>query len=115
MQIIIQILLSAAILFAIYKILSQHSSARSRAMIKIVFILFLLFGIVIVFTPELANRLAQLVGVQRGADLMLYILVIMFIFDKINSFYKEQRQSQRFARLARKIALDGLENDPKKR
>lgn len=106
MQIIIQILLSTAIIFAIYKILSQHSSARSRAMIKIIFILFLLFGIIIIFTPEWANAIAHLVGVQRGADLMLYILVVIFIFDKINSFYKEQRQTQRFAKLVRKIALD---------
>lgn len=109
MQITIQILLSVAILFAIYKILSQHSSARSRAMIKIAFILFLLLGIVIIFIPEWANTIARAVGVQRGADLMLYVLVVMFIFDKINSFYKEKRQEQRFAKLARKIALDAID------
>lgn len=109
MQIIIQIVLTIAILLAIYKILSQHSSARSQAMIKICFILFLLFGIVIVFTPELANSIAQLVGVQRGADLMLYTLVIMFIFDKVNGFYKEQRREQRLARLVRSIALERVQ------
>ena len=36
---------------------------------------------------------------------MLYALVIFFIFDKVNDFYKEQHQKERFAKLVRKIAL----------
>ena len=104
-QIIIQIILTIFIVLAIFKILHHHNSASSKALSKIFFIIFLVFGLVMIFNPEITNDIAHLVGINRGAYLMLYVLVIFFIFDKVNDFYKEQHQKERFAKLVRKIAL----------
>lgn len=104
----IQIILSAALLFAIYKIISSPGSVGGRAVSRLLFVVFLTIGLVAVFIPETMNQLARLVGVGRGADFVLYLFVVVFVFDKISSFYTQQKTNQRIDKLARKIALSDV-------
>ena len=52
---------------------------------------------------------AQLVGVQRGTDLMLYGLIVAFVFVTISSYLRFREQELRFARLARAVALSNAQ------
>ena len=38
------------------------------------------FGLIIIWYPEVANSLAELVGVGRGADLLLYSWIVISMF-----------------------------------
>ena len=59
--------------------------------------------------PDATTWVAQLVGVQRGTDLMLYGLIVAFVFVTISSYLRFREQELRFARLARAVALSNAQ------
>lgn len=102
---IIQIILIIAVIVVVGYGLSRRNTYSGKAWQKIGLILFLIFSILAVIKPNLTNNLAHLVGVGRGADLVLYGLVVAVFFLILNIYLHRQEQRDKDNRLARKIAL----------
>src|SRR5260221_8751111 len=51
---------------------------RSKTINRIFFVVIFLTGIIFVLLPDLTNNIAHLFGVGRGADLLLYSMVVFF-------------------------------------
>jgi hypothetical protein len=67
---------------------------------------FLSVGMIVAVTfPETTNKLAHVVGIGRGADLLLYLLTLAFIAFALNSYFRQQDEKENLHRLARKLAL----------
>jgi hypothetical protein len=58
-----------------------------------------------VVRPNDLTRVAHLVGVGRGADLVLYALVVAFTFSVVNFYLRQRELKQRITQLARAVAL----------
>lgn len=58
-----------------------------------------------VLAPDLVTRAANLVGVGRGTDLVLYVLVVAFLFTTAGQYQRMRELSDRLATLARSQAL----------
>ena len=108
-MLIIQILLVIAVAALTLYFLSNRRKARAKAGVKIGFVVFLVVAILAVLFPDATTWVAQLVGVQRGTDLMLYGLIVAFVFVTISSYLRFREQELRFARLARAVALKTAE------
>lgn len=106
---IIQFLLIAAALLMLVFFLRYHGTSRARASVKIGFVLFLVFGIIAVLYPDEVTRLAHLIGVGRGTDLLTYALIVAFAFAMINTYLRFRDWELRQARLARALALRDAE------
>ena len=63
-------------------------------------------NVVSVANPEITNSLADLVGVGRGADLLLYVTVLGFLFVAVNTYLKFKDYDARLTRLARSLAIE---------
>lgn len=72
----IQVLLIASIIGLLFYLLRSRRSARSRAWVKVGYVLFVLAGIYAVLRPDDTTVVANWFGVRRGTDLMLYALVM---------------------------------------
>ena len=46
-------------------------------------------------------------GVGRGADLLLYALVVAFLISILSEFRRNTRLERQITQLARRVALDG--------
>jgi hypothetical protein len=110
MKIIIQAVLLAAVLgFLIMFVRGQHG-VRMQAGKRLAFIAFLLLNAVAVLRPEATTWVAQHVfGVGRGADLLLYTLIVTFVFAVINFYLRLRESEQRVTELARAVALRDAE------
>lgn len=62
-------------------------------------------GITFVWFPDLTQRLAHLVGVGRGVDLVTYIWIICSLFVSFNLHLELRRERKRFTELVRQLAL----------
>ena len=62
-------------------------------------------GVVIVWAPDLAVTLAELAGVGRGADLVLYCYSAISFVMILNLGLKQRELHQSITRLARHIAI----------
>lgn len=104
-MILIQILVVLTAVMILYSVLSRVNSHSSRAWKKILLIFLAVAMVVAVLFPEITNKVANFMGVGRGADLLLYILTLGFIIYVLNSYIKNQDDQDKLFRLARKTAL----------
>lgn len=75
------------------------STSRGRASKRVVL---LGFGLLIVLTllfPEVTTRVAELVGVGRGADLVFYLTSIGLIFLAALTYISHRRSEERIAEI----------------
>ncbi|QIK63010.1 DUF2304 domain-containing protein [Leucobacter viscericola] len=104
-QIIIKsILIAVFVLFGLM-LLRTGGSARTQAIRTLALILFLAAAIIAVIFPALVNDLAVSVGIGRGADLLLYAFIIVFIGNSLQAARRRSAQSAQITQLARTLAL----------
>ena len=103
---IVQILLIVAACGLMWAGLVNRNAHAGKAWKKIALFLLAFFMIIAVMFPSLVTDLAHLLGVGRGADLLLYALVVAFFFYVLNSYLAQQDQRTALYRLARQVALN---------
>jgi hypothetical protein len=105
----IQVLLLVAAMALVVFLLRSRGSVQARAWVKVGYLLFVFAGIYAILRPDDTTVLANLVGVRRGTDLMLYALIIAFAFTTVSAYMRFRDVELRYARLARAIALEGAQ------
>ena len=61
--------------------------------------------------PDVWSRLARMVGVGRGTDLVLYALVVAFLSFTVTTYLRFRDLETNYTRLARRIALEAVERE----
>jgi small membrane protein len=102
---IIKMLLAPAIVLAVVMALRSRASLRGQARRKILAALTILGGVVAVIFPGLLQALADMVGVVRGTDLLLYGLALVIIYLVGSTSVRFREQEARLVLLARQVAL----------
>jgi hypothetical protein len=104
-QIVIKVLLVAAfIVFALIVIVPSRGS-RHLAVRRLALLAIFALGILTVVFPDITSRLAEIVGVERGTDLVLYAFVVVFVGNSIFMAAKFRHHERDITRLARALAL----------
>ena len=89
-----------ALIMFYFLILTRKSALRR---------LFALFifgtGLVFILYPGLAMRIAHVVGIGRGADLVFYVSILFLCFLSFNFYIRFQTVDDRLTRIVRLIAL----------
>lgn len=109
---IIQVILTVGLLLCLSYAFLQRQKARyvSLAIEVVAFA-----GICFVLAPEWTNRLAHMVGVGRGADLILYCWLLISLMVSINLQFKILDLQRLLTELTREIALQAPRTAPKER
>ncbi len=103
---IIKILIIAFILFAAYRTVSrfrQRDIAFRELLIWLIF--WCLVGLVTIF-PQKTDSIAQWLGVSRGADLLVYISIIVLFFAVFKIVVKQEKIERDITKIIRTKALD---------
>jgi hypothetical protein len=103
----IQALLIIAVVSLLVYLLRSRGTAQARAWVKVGFVLFVLAAVYAILRPNDTTVVANWLGVDRGADLMEYALIIAFVFTTLSAYMRFKDLELRYARLARAIALEG--------
>ncbi|MDO5726900.1 MAG: DUF2304 domain-containing protein [Bowdeniella nasicola] len=101
----IQLVLIAAIGISAVVLTRSKADARHLAIRRIMTAIFAIIAVYFIVFPSAASRVARLVGVGRGADLLLYGLVIAFLIFVATSFKRTAALEARITKLARSIAI----------
>ena len=88
----------------------MHTRIRHTFLDTVLIYLFAVAGAVFIIFPELTNKLAELVGVKRGANLIFYT-GFLFLFFLILKLYARTRRIERsLTELIRQLAIDDAKN-----
>jgi len=102
---IIKVILITAILATLLYFLTNRNASHTRAGVKLGILTLIVFAVGVVMFPGAATNLANRVGVGRGADLVLYLVTVAFLFFIISYYIRSKDEQKRLVTLARKIAI----------
>ena len=97
-QVILTTLLACVLLYA-------WIEYRRAPVIGLLAIAAALAGFYFVWVPAHATRLAALVGIGRGVDLILYVWVVISLIMLLNLHLKLRSQLEQITILARELAI----------
>ena len=97
-QLILSALLAGILLYA-------WTEYRRSPVVALLSLLVTTAGLYFVWFPTHSTRLAELVGIGRGVDLILYTWVCISLIVLLNLHLKLRTQMEVITTLARKIAL----------
>jgi hypothetical protein len=101
----IQILLVVGLILTAVYLVRSSPSASHQAIRRILVILAVILGIVAVIWPGLLSMIAHALGIGRGADLLLYGLVVVFLIEAVSNYKRSVTQARTTSALARELAL----------
>lgn len=78
---------------------------KNQLLGRLFFICQFMIGIVFVLAPDLTSRLARLLGIGRGTDLILYLFIVFCYLGGLSILAKFRRLERNQTLLVRKLAL----------
>jgi len=79
-----------------------------------VWVIFWLLAVGFVLWPDASQRLAEVFGVGRGVDLVVYLAIMLIFYLLFRIFMKFEKQEKELTKIVRYIALDETEKKPQK-
>ena len=96
------ILITGVIMLLVYYLMLMRSAVAELVL------LIVLSGISVFFIlfPNKTNMIANKLGVGRGADLLFYVCILLFLFFVLKLFSRIRRLEKKLTEIIRKDAID---------
>jgi hypothetical protein len=102
---LIQVILLAAVVSCLVLFVRAKNGVRLRAGKRLAFLGFVALNVYAILRPDDVALVANALGVGRGTDLLVYLLVMTFIFVVISFYLRLKDGERRVTDLARAVAL----------
>jgi small membrane protein len=103
--VLIQLVLIGVVILTAVRLL-RGRGARTQAVRRLGLMLFAALAVWSILFPSIWNRIAKVVGVGRGTDMVLYALVVAFLSFTLTTYLRFRDFEARYTKLARRLALD---------
>jgi small membrane protein len=97
-----QLILIASILLFIFYVFRLRTILTDR----IIYLLMGFAGIVLVIHPDLSSRIANRIGIGRGADLIFYMFVVFMLFHYVSVASRFRKIERQLTMIVRKVSID---------
>lgn len=101
----IKLLLLALMVVAVLIFVRRWYGVKMQASKRLAFFGFIGINAWAIVRPDDVTWVANRLGVGRGADLVLYLLVGAFVLAMLNTFLRFREMDRRFTDLARTLAI----------
>lgn len=81
------------------------SLGRSLPVVRLGLFAVVLTALIFVWFPQFSNDLAKIAGIGRGADLIIYLWIVLSLFLIFRLHLKLREQSENLTKLSRMFAL----------
>ncbi len=105
---LIKAVLLAGMLLLTWLIIRPVRSQEHLAMRRLGMILAIVFAAFAVLFPALLNRVADVLGVEQGINMLLYVLVLAFFAQVATAYRRDITTQKRLTELSRSVALTSV-------
>jgi len=99
---IIKPVLSILLLGVLFFVMIQHHSGR---LLRPAVAIAVALGIFFTWMPEFSNRVANYLGIGRGADMIFYIWIVLSLLAFASLYITFNKQERQITHLTRALAL----------
>ena len=107
---LIQLLALIFCLFALWRVIAKFRRGELKPAEFAMWLIFWLAVGVAFITPESLTKLANLLGIGRGADLVLYVAVVVVFYLMFRIFVRLEKMEHEITKVVRKEALENTKN-----
>lgn len=107
----IQVLFSVIILIFLFRTWERKKKSAIITQEAVWWSLFWLLAAGVLWIPDSTTRVANLLGIGRGADLVSYVGLLVLFYMIFRAYVRMEKMERDITKLVRKIALD--EHDDK--
>ncbi len=108
-----QILFTLFVLFAVSRALLRFKEGKISVLALIGWVVLWLWVEIIIWIPGVTTHIAKILGIGRGADLLIYGSIITLFYLIFRIYVKLEDIERQITQLARKTALQNI-STPKK-
>ncbi|MDU5316702.1 MAG: DUF2304 domain-containing protein [Varibaculum cambriense] len=102
---LIKILLIVLVLGLSLFMFKANLGAKQTAWRRLGILAFAIVAVVVVIFPGITTTIARFLGVGRGADLLLYGLVVVVLYNMLMQAKQRNAAERRLTKLAREVAI----------
>ncbi len=95
------LIIATLIIIAVYVGTMRLSGLQTLGVISITIV-----GVLLAIFPNLSTKVAALLHVGRGTDLIFYVAILAGLFIASNFYFRFKRQEEMLIALARRSAID---------
>jgi len=107
----VQIILLLFFLFAVIKVVNRFRKKQLSLSRLILWIIFWLCAGVVVVQPNSTAYFADLLGVGRGADLVVYLSLAILFFINFQLYTKLEKAEREISKLTGELAIKKVEKE----
>jgi small membrane protein len=101
----IKAVLLGLMVLALLFFVRQWYGVRMQAGKRLAFFAFIAINALAIVRPDDVTWVANRLGVGRGADLVLYLLVVAFVLAMLNTYLRFREMDRRYTELTRTLAI----------
>ncbi|GAA2153158.1 hypothetical protein FHX52_1793 [Humibacillus xanthopallidus] len=98
-------LVVAAVLILVI-VFRNRQRVELRAGSRVLVLALAAIAIVSIIDPDIPQAIANLLGVTRGTDLLLYLLIVVFVLTTLGLYFRLRDTDQHLRRLVRSLAIE---------
>jgi hypothetical protein len=105
------------IIFALFAVTRASVRLKDKSITKGEYILWIFFWLLVIagtLIPKNLDHIAQFVGVERGADLAVYLSIVVIFYILFKVLVHLEKIDKEITAIVRKIALSNKENNNEK-
>lgn len=107
-MIYLQILLTIFIVFILFKLFLQKQKSQISLMSFLIWVLLWLVVLVVFWLPDSTSYLAAWLGIGRGADLAVYISIVVIFYMIFRIFVRLNTIDENITKLVRDEAIKNV-------
>jgi hypothetical protein len=102
---LIKILLIVSFLGMLLWAFRNRATVGLRAGIRMGAVGLTVAAIASIINPNISTRVANFLGVGRGTDLLLYVLIVVFAATSVGTYFRFRAQELRIVEIVRALAI----------
>lgn len=100
-----QLFLGVIIIFIIYKTFLSYKHGNLSKSFTLVWLILWTFVLVLIFEQNTLIKVAHLIGISRGVDLVIYLSIILLFYLVYRIFFKLNDINQKLTKIIREEAI----------
>lgn len=108
---ILPILVSLFVLVMLAKLFKQRRDHKLSTMSLIAWLILWLVVLLVFWQPEITSSLALMLGVQRGADLVIYLAIIVMLYLLYRIFVRLNKIEEDISKVVRSEAIKNVRDE----
>lgn len=107
----LQILVSLFIVITLFKLFKQRQAGKLSIKAFLLWIILWLIIAVVFWQPDTTSYLANIFGVQRGADLAIYVAIVVILYLLFRIFVRLNKIDSDITKLVREDAIKHVKEE----